>query len=342
VDLFVNFYNTVNPLLRKVLSLLVSFIKRPHQSLAGIGIAAFVRLMSNAGDLFSEEKWLEVVSSLKEAANATLPDFPFIVSGDIMVGSNDHALNSQSNEVSAGSDISHGDSESSRAQHVYDLLSDAKCRAAVQLLLIQAVMEIYNMYRTHLSAKSIIILYEAMHDVASHAHRINNNTILRSKLQEFGPMTQLQDPPLLRLENESYQFCLTFLQNLILDRPPRYEEAEVESHLVDLCQEVLLFYIESAHSGQASETSANGQTQWLIPLGSGKRRELAARAPLVVATLQAICCLGETLFEKNLPQFFPLISNLVSTEHGSTEVQVALSDMLSSSVGPVLLRSCLS
>ncbi|MBA0559939.1 hypothetical protein Golob_016873, partial [Gossypium lobatum] len=337
VDLFVNFYNTVNPLLRKVLSLLVSFIKRPHQSLAGIGIAAFVRLMSNAGDLFSEEKWLEVVSSLKEAANATLPDFPFIVSADIMVGSNGHALNSQSNEASAGSDTSHGDSESSRAQRVYDLLSDAKCRAAVQLLLIQAVMEIYNMYRTHLSAKSIIILYEAMHDVASHAHRINNNTILRSKLQEFGPMTQLQDPPLLRLENESYQFCLTFLQNLILDRPPRYEEAEVESHLVDLCQEVLLFYIESARSGQASqasETSANGQTQWLIPLGSGKRRELAARAPLIVATLQAICCLGETLFEKNLPQFFPLISNLVSTEHGSTEVQVALSDMLSSSVGP--------
>ncbi|TYG93224.1 hypothetical protein ES288_A11G093600v1 [Gossypium darwinii] len=342
VDLFVNFYNTVNPLLRKVLSLLVSFIKRPHQSLAGIGIAAFVRLMSNAGDLFSEEKWLEVVSSLKEAANATLPNFSFIVSGDIMVGSNGHALNSQSNEASAGSDTSHGDSESSRAQCVYDLLSDAKCRAAVQLLLIQAVMEIYNMYRTHLSAKSIIILYEAMHDVASHAHRINNNTILRSKLQEFGPMTQLQDPPLLRLENESYQFCLTFLQNLILDRPPRYEEAEVESHLVDLCQEVLLFYIESARSGQASETSANGQTQWLIPLGSGKRRELAARAPLIVATLQAICCLGETLFEKNLPQFFPLISNLVSTEHGSTEVQVALSDMLSSSVGPVLLRSCLS
>ena len=57
VDLFVNFYDTVNPLLRKVLMLLVSFIKRPHQSLAGIGIAAFVRLMSNAGELFSDKKW---------------------------------------------------------------------------------------------------------------------------------------------------------------------------------------------------------------------------------------------------------------------------------------------
>ncbi|KAK8587923.1 hypothetical protein V6N13_086883 [Hibiscus sabdariffa] len=342
VDLFVNFYNTVNPLLSKVLSLLVSFIKRPHQSLAGIGIAAFVRLMSNAGDLFSEEKWLEVVSSLKEAANATLPDFSFIVSGDSMVGSSGHALNILSNEASAGSDTSHGDSEIFRTQRLYDLLSDAKCRAAVQLLLIQAMMEIYNMYRTHLSAKSTLVLFEAMHAVASHAHRINNNTVLRTKLQEFGPMTQLQDPPLLRLENESYQFCLTFLQNLILDRPPSYEEAEVESRLVDLCQEILQFYIETTRPGHAPETSPKGQTQWVIPLGSGKRRELAARAPLVVMTMQAVCSLGETLFEKNLPQLFPLISSLISAEHGSNEVQVALSDMLSSSVGPVLLRSCLS
>ncbi|TYI15004.1 hypothetical protein ES332_A08G158400v1 [Gossypium tomentosum] len=340
VDLFVNFYNTVHPLLRKVLSLLISFIKRPHQSLAGIGTAAFVRLMSNAGDLFSEEKWLEVGYSLKEAANATLPDFSCVVSGDNMAGTNEHALNSQGSEASAGSDTSQGGSESLRTQHIYASLSEAKCRAAVQLLLIQAMMEIYNMYRTHLSAKNTLVLYEAIHDVASHAHRINIDSPLQSKLQEFGPMIQTQDPPLLRLENEAYQFCLTLLQNLILDRPPRYEEVEVESHLVDLCQEVLLFYIETARSGQTSETSPEEQSQWLIPSVSGKRRELASRAPLIVATLQAICSLGDTLFEKNLVQFFPLLASLISCEHGSNEVQVALSDMLSSSVGPVLLRSC--
>ena len=129
VDLFVKFYNTVNPLLRKVLMLLVSFIKRPHQSLAGIGIAAFVRLMSNAGDLFSEEKWLEVALSLKEAASATVPDFSFIVS--------QHSLSSQNNGESFVSDMPDDDSESLRTQQIYAALSDAKCRAAVQLLLIQ-------------------------------------------------------------------------------------------------------------------------------------------------------------------------------------------------------------
>jgi brefeldin A-inhibited guanine nucleotide-exchange protein len=339
VDLFINFYNTVNPLLKKVLMLLVSFIKRPHQSLAGIGIAAFVRLMSNAGELFSDEKWLEVVLSLKDAANATLPNFSFLDGGDFVTGNEQHASKAEDDRDPAESS-SHENLESPRTDRLYAYLSDAKCRAAVQLLLIQAVTEVYNIYRTQLSAKAMLVLFDALHNVASHAHKINSNTILRSKLQEFGSMTQMQDPPLLRLENESYQICITFLQNLVVDKPPSYEEAEVETNLVRLCQEVLGFYIEVAGSGQVSESSHGRPQHWLIPLGSGKRRELAARAPLIVTTLQTISSLGDISFEKNLVHFFPLLSSLISCEHGSTEVQVALSDMLSLSVGPLLLRSC--
>ena len=136
VDLFVNFYNTINPLLRKVLMLLVSFIKRPHQSLAGIGIAAFVRLMSNAGELFSDEKWLEVVLSLKEAANATLPNFSFLDSGNFVTVNHEYASMAEDDRDPAESG-SHDNLESPRTQNLYAYFSDAKCRAAVQLLLIQ-------------------------------------------------------------------------------------------------------------------------------------------------------------------------------------------------------------
>ncbi|XP_042506154.1 brefeldin A-inhibited guanine nucleotide-exchange protein 2-like [Macadamia integrifolia] len=341
VDLFIKFYNTVNPLLRKVLMLLISFIKRPHQSLAGIGIAAFVRLLSNAGDLFSEEKWLEVVLSLKEAANATLPDFSHVID-ERLLSRNHENSSAQSNGESAESVTPGADSESLRQRNLYFAISDAKCRAAVQLLLIQAIMEIYNMYRAQLSAKNTIVLYDTLHAVALHAHKINGDGNLRSKLQQLGSTTQMQDPPLLRLENESYQICLTLLQNLILDKPPSYEEVEVEASLIDLCSEILQFYIDTIHSGSSSKVSADGQPRahWSIPLGSGKRRELAARAPLIVAALQAICELEDSLFEKNLARFFPLLSSLISCEHGSKEVQVALSDMLDSSVGPILFQSC--
>lgn len=198
------------------------------------------------------------------------------------------------------------------------------------------------MYQPHLSPTNTLVLFNAMHDIGSHAHKINTDASLRSKLQEFNSITQMQDPPLLRLENESFQICLTFLQSLILDRPMSYEKAEVEAHLVDLCCEVLEFYISTAQFGQRMQllSSSGDGALWNIPLGSGKRRELAARAPLVMASLQAICSLGEVSFEKNLERFFPLLLGLISCEHGSNEVQAALSEMLNSPVGPVLLRSC--
>jgi len=136
VDLFVNFYNTVNPLLRKVLMLLVDFIKRPHQSLAGIGIAAFVRLMSNAGELFSDEKWLEVVFSLKEAAKATLPNFLFLESVDF-TRSHEHASTADDRDVAESGFPDN--LVNLRTRRVYAHLTDAKCRAAIQLLLIQVI-----------------------------------------------------------------------------------------------------------------------------------------------------------------------------------------------------------
>lgn len=338
VDLFVKFYSTVHPLLKKVLMLLVSFIKRPHQSLAGIGIAAFVRLISNSGDLFSDDKWLEVVSALKEAAVSTLPDFSFVLR-DSSVRSIEESVSGQDLAESTGTGAVDYDSESLRTQQFYAAISDVKCRCAVQLLLIQAAMEIYMLYRTQISAKNVSVLFDALRAVASHAHKINCDANLCLRLQEIGSITQMQDPPLLRLENESYQMCLTLLQNLMLDRPADFNEDEIESYLVNLCREVLQFYIE-ASSGQMIEPSASGEARWKIPLGSRRRRELAGRAPLIVTTLQAICSLAETSFERNLAQFFPLLSTLISCEHGSKDVQVALSEMLSVSVGPLLLRSC--
>ncbi|URD82219.1 Guanine nucleotide-exchange protein [Musa troglodytarum] len=330
VDLFVKFYDTVNPLLEKVLTLLTSFIKRPHQSLAGIGITAFVRLMSNAGSLFIETKWEVVVVSLKEATKATLPDFSYISSGaylDNATSENGNSSRRQDNGEPRGS--ADHDFEGLRARNLYFAIGDAKCRAAVQLLLIQAVMEIHNMYRAHISAKNTLILFEALHVVACHAHKVNSDTDLRSKLQELGSMTQMQDPPLLRLENESYHSCLVLLQNIVTDRH-RNGDLEAEACLVDLCNEVLEVYIRTA-MGQPGEASSGAQpiSHWLIPVGSAKRRELAARAPVVVSTLQAISALGDTSFGNNLARFFPLLAGLISCEHGSSEVQSALSDMLS-------------
>lgn len=337
VDLFVKFYDSVNPLLKKVLTLLISFIKRPHQSLAGIGVAAFVRLMSNAGDLFSDERWQEVVLSLKEAAADTLPDFVKIIHGmdDI-----DMAGTTEEHNTTADTSISNEEMEAQGLNKLQLLITDAKCRTAVQLLLIQSIMEVYNMHREQLSVANTMVLVESLHSIGSHAHRINSDHALRSKLQELGTISQMPDPPLLRLESESYQASLNLLQNLIVDKSIHNKEVEIEVRLVELCEEVLLVYLETASTGALPEShSEQSKPHWIIPLGSAKRRELASRAPLVVASLQAISGLKDSSFERSLSRFFPLMANLISCEHGSGEVQLALSDMLSSWVGPILLKA---
>lgn len=130
VDLFVKFYPVVNPLLGRVLSLLTGFIKRPHQSLAAIGVAAFVRLMSNAGTLFSDEKWEEVLKGLHEAALETLPDLAHLVSV---------AQEEQANHISRNSISSRAESQDGHEPTLalHNLIQDVKCRTAVQLLLVQ-------------------------------------------------------------------------------------------------------------------------------------------------------------------------------------------------------------
>lgn len=126
--------------------LLVSFIKRPHQSLAGIGIAAFVRLMSNAGELFSDDKWLEVVLSIKEAANVTLPKFSFLESEDFVARNEEHASTADDDRGDLVESGSPDNLESLRVRRIYAYFTDAKCRAAVQMLLIQ-VKFVFNSSR---------------------------------------------------------------------------------------------------------------------------------------------------------------------------------------------------
>jgi len=293
--------------------------------------------MSNAGDLFSDERWQEVVLSLKEAAAETLPDFVKIIHGmdDI-----DMAGTTEEHNTTADASISNEEMEAQGINKLEIAITDAKCRTAVQLLLIQSTMEVYNMHRGQLSASNTMVLVETLHSIGIHAHRINSDHALRSKVQELGTMAQMPDPPLLRLESESYQASLNLLQNLIIDRSLHNKEVEVEAHLVEFCEEVLHVYLETASSGALPEShSQQSKPQWIIPLGSAKRRELASRAPLVVATLQAISGLKDSSFERSLSRFFPLLANLISCEHGSGEVQLALSDMLSSWVGPILLQA---
>lgn len=73
VDLVVKFYPVVQDLLPRILELLQGFVRRPHHSLAAVGVAGLVRLIINAGISFSEATWSEVLMGVGAMAADTLP-----------------------------------------------------------------------------------------------------------------------------------------------------------------------------------------------------------------------------------------------------------------------------
>eukprot|EP00897_Mesotaenium_endlicherianum_P001745 jgi/Mesen1/1599/ME000134S00728 len=354
VDLFVKFYAVVNPLLGRILALLTGFIKRPHQSLAAIGVAAFVRLMSNAGDLFSQERWDEVLVALQDAAMSTLPDMLAVVKAAEEEDEEEEAQIQASRRPSGAvakrdSDKEEhddeGEWEDDEPASLHHAIADVRCKIAVQLLLVQAMTEIYGMHGTGLSTQHTMLVLDTLQKVASHAHAVNSDRHLRFRLQELRSETQMPDPPLLRLESEAFHAYLGLLQRLPGEKPELAKDANVELRLVVLCEEVLQVYVSTASGGLAPLSDGMGNDQppqpayWVMPLGSARRRELVARAPLVVATLRAVGNLKDAAFKQHLTQFFPLLAELVSCEHGSPEVQMALSSMFGSRIGPLLLQS---
>ncbi|KAJ7559093.1 hypothetical protein O6H91_04G069600 [Diphasiastrum complanatum] len=343
VDLLVKFYAVISSLLERFLLLMKSFVRKLHQRLASVGVAAFVRLISNAGYMFSEGSWHIVLSALKQVTTETLPDL-----GHIVGLLEKFPIRSTAGEHNTTRSFKlKVDEVTKRQKDVVVLLSfkffEVNCHVAVQLLLVQAISEVYNLHGALLISESnTILLLDTLQLVARHAYHINLNYSMREKLQKLQPSMQFPDPPLLRLESESYNAYLLMLQQLPGDKPGLAQMGLVETRLVELCEEVLQVYLKTSALGPVSVAGHKDkllQPLWVIPLASARRRELAARAPLVVATLRAVGGLEISSFQRYLVRFFPLLVNLVSCEHGSVEVQLALSNMFSSSIWPVLSQA---
>ena len=327
-----------------MIELLTNFIKQRVKSLAGIGVFVFVRLMNNAGSLFSDDKWQQVLLYLKTAAADTVPDCAQIayslVDSEPSDSEEEDPIKPNPGVLTAGT-VATKEMGDRGVDILQSTISDAKCHTAVQLLLVQVITEMYHMHGEKLSTANTIALLDILYSIAVYAHEVNSDYALRLKLQEMFWMTQMTDPPLLRLENESYQAYLKLLQSVAHGKPILAKEINIESRIIELCEEVLHVYINAASTKSFPEYGGNHSrgAHCVISLGSPRRGELASRAPLVVSTLQAISGLKDAAFGNCLSRFFPLLASLVSCEHGSGEVQLALSNILNSWIGPIFRQA---
>lgn len=99
--------------------------------------------------------------------------------------------------------------------------------------------EIYSIHGGSLKASFGLVFVDTLERVATHAHQVNSDRILRFRLQQLRATTLMPDPPLLRLEGEAFHAYLNLVQQLPKDKPELATQVDVDARLVKLCQEVL-------------------------------------------------------------------------------------------------------
>lgn len=205
-------------------------------------------------------------------------------------------------------------------------------------LFLQTIAKLYKVHWRSFSSVHMSLLLEMISSIAAHASEVSSERALHAKFHKACSLLEISEPPFFHFENESYENYLMLLQSLLHDNPSLAEEMNVESQVVMICEKILKIYLTCAGYELSDQNRKDGPTlHWILPLGSAKKEELAARASLVVLVMRLISSLETDSFKRNLPCFFPLLVNLIRCEHSSGEVQRVLYDIFQSSIGPIIL-----
>lgn len=244
-------------------------------------------------------------------------------------------------ELYSNHGMTNDDSEDDDLQTAAYVVSRMKSHISAQLLIIQVITDLFKMHKQSLSSGNIKILLDIFSTIASHAHQLNSETTLQLKLQRACSILEISDPPMVHFENESYQNYLNFLHDLLVNNPSVAEGMDIEALLVSVCEEVLQIYLDCSGLRPVQKQKPVEKQQelhWILPLSSVKKEELAARTPLVVLALRVLSDFESDSFKRYVSQLFPLLVDLVRSEHSSGEVQRVLSNMFQSCIGPIIMK----
>ncbi|KAL0051487.1 hypothetical protein WJX82_008426 [Trebouxia sp. C0006] len=357
IDITVKFYPVVQPLLGRVLELLLNFIRRTHQSLASVGVAALVRLVTCAGSHMSSNMWQEAVDMIAQAASDTIPQVADLVTPPPRRQATAHSSRSDMQSPHASSP----NGTSPRSQFGEDRAEQASARPSLDNSAEQpfrsAASDANGMGtpRTPMNGASTPTTSgQAGKAAASQWHQqpqwslsegagsrrlgeVDRDMALRRQLaaaqahDKVVDSRRLADPPLMRLESEGGHAYLSMLLQLSASQTQKEQQAEVEGRLVTLALATLQRF--QAQVPTAIEEQRLAAPQVLL---ISHKDELNMQAPLVVATLRAILGFSDAAFRRHLKEFFPILTQLISCEHAPAEVQRTLTEIFATRFGPLL------
>ncbi|XP_047319822.1 brefeldin A-inhibited guanine nucleotide-exchange protein 1-like [Impatiens glandulifera] len=341
VDLFISFFNVMRSQLSLVVSILGGFIKIPGQGPANTGVAALMRLASKLGDRLTENEWGDIFLALKDAASSPLPEFLNLLKTMDILEVPEVSNSYKDLELYPSTDLTNGNPEDDNLQTAAYVVSRSKSHISTQLLILQVITDLCAKYHQSLLPNNTIVVLEIYSLIASHAHNLNSESRLQIKLQRACTSLEISEPPVVHFENESYQSYLNFLNDILSNNPSLSQEMNLEPRFFSVCETILKIYLNCSSE---SQTTANNKKKtpptvhWTLPLSSVKREELAARTPLIVSTLQALRNSERGLFRRHATQIFPILVDLIRSEHSSGEVQGALKSLFQSCIGPILMK----
>ncbi|KAJ8765103.1 hypothetical protein K2173_010586 [Erythroxylum novogranatense] len=338
VDIYIRFFDVLRRQLPDIISILAGLIRSPVQGPASTGVTALLRLVGDLGNKLSEDEWKEIFLALKEAAASTLPGFLKVLKSMDEIEIPDNSLSCSDEDVSSEHGFNSDELEDDNFQTAAYVVSRMKSHIAVQLIIVQVVSNLYKAHLQFLSVASIKILLDVFSSVSLHAHQLNSDVTLQKKLKKACSVLQLSYPPMVHFENEACQNYLNFLQNLLVDDPSMSERLNAETLLVEVCEQVLNIYLKCTGCKSTLQKPDNQPPiHWILPLGSAKKEELAARSPLLVSALRVLNYLRRDASRRYISLFFPLLVDLVQSEHSSGEVQCILKEIFQSCIGPIVM-----
>ncbi|EOA15892.1 hypothetical protein CARUB_v10003979mg [Capsella rubella] len=325
VDLLVNFFSSVRSQLPGVLSILIGFIKSPFQGSTGSGISVLLRLADGLAGNVSEDEWTEIFLALKEAASLTFAGFMKVLRtmDDI-----------EDFETVSGQSVNKDDLDDDSLHIMSYVVSRTKKHIDVLSQIVEVVSDLYRKNQFSLPASHVDILADIFSCIASHAQQLNTDTVLRRKFKRACSVLNLTEPQLLNFENESNKSYMTFLQDMVTCNPNVSKELDLESRLVSECAKVVKIYLKCTDHQQQQKHKR--QVLWILPMESDRVEEATARTSLLVSSLEALCSLEAESLKRHVSSFFPLLVDLVRTEHCSPQVPYVLSNVLKSCIGPIL------
>ncbi|CAL4970854.1 unnamed protein product [Urochloa decumbens] len=335
-DLYIAFFEMMRPELSRVTSVVTNFIRSPYKQSASTGMSVFQHLTEGLASKLSKDEWEKILLCFKESAAHTFVVFDKIVRmmKDIEIPDRNESYSEA--EQYSDHDVYNDDEEEANMETASYAIVRMKNHMALQLLIVQGVIRLYEVHRSCLYAEHIGIMLEMLSAIASHASKMNSESNLHIKLHKACSLLEVSEPAVVHFESESYQSYLKLLQAILHDNPSLSENMNVESQTMLVCKKILRMYLTCAGHEPSNDASGRDPALYRVPLGTAKKEELEARTSLVLHVMRLLGGLEKNCFRRNLPMFFPLLANLIRCEHSSGEVQVALYDIFQSSIGPII------